>query len=495
MNKIYLILFFLTFSLCFSFQSHGQVPLPVKRFLALPELRGASFSLLAKDIENGEILYQYNSDKSLTPASVMKLVTTATALEILGEDFRFETTLEYDGEIRNGILHGNLYIRGGGDPTLGSSFFAEERSTYHPDNNTFLPQWIDALTKAGIHTINGSVISDERIFDQEGISRKWVYEDLGSYYGMGCYGISVFDNQYKLVLRTGMAGETPSIKHTLPAIEGLQFRNHLTAANIRTDSSYILGMPFIKERYLYGVVPAGKENFILRGDIPDPALFLAEYVTSGLLNAGFEITGSPSCFRLLAEKGNSPSGKRTRIHVTHSPTLAEIAGVTNRVSHNLYAEALLKTVGLTYQTGQNEVISSFDRGVKALLQYWKEKGLNTSSLQLYDGSGLAMTDKLNASFICDLLVYMKKQSTVETAYFNGIPRAGIDGSVRNFLKGSHLQGVSRLKSGSMTGIKAYAGYITKGDRTFAVALMVNSYPGEGRRVTKAVEQMLLSLFK
>lgn len=495
MRKIYLILFSLTFSLCFITPSRGQSPLPVKRFLALPELQGASFALLAKDVNSGEILYDYESDKNLTPASVMKLITTATAMELLGEDFRFETTLEYDGEIRAGVLQGNLYIRGGGDPTLGSSFFAADRSTYHPDNNTFLPQWIEALTKAGIHTINGSVISDERIFDHEGVSRKWVYEDLGSYYGMGCYGISVFDNQYKLLLRTGAVGGKPTVKHTVPAIEGLQFRNYLTAANVRTDSSYILGMPFVKERYLYGVVPAGRESFMLRGDIPDPALFLAEYVTSGLRNAGFEISDAPACFRILAEKGDIPTGKRTRIYTTYSPTLAEIAAMTNKVSHNLYADALLKTIGLTYTPDKNECISSFDRGVNVLLQYWQEKRLNTSSLQLYDGSGLAVTDKLSASFICDLLVYMKKQSPVGTAYINGIPRAGVEGSVRNFLKGSHLQGIARLKSGSMTGVKAYAGYIEKGDRTFAIALMVNSYPGEGHPVTKAIEQMLLALFK
>lgn len=494
MNKIYIFLFSLTFSLSFTPLSFGQVPQPLKQFLASPEMRGASFSLLAKDAETGEIMYSYDAARSLTPASVMKLTTTATALELLGEDFRFETTLEYDGQIKDGILYGNLYIRGGGDPTLGSSFFAKDRSTYHPDSNTFLPQWIDALTKAGIHTIEGSIISDERIFDNEGVSRKWLYEDLGSYYGMGCYGISVFDNQYKLVLRTGEAGSKPFIKHTIPEVEGLKFQNYLTAANVSSDSSYILGMPFVKERYLYGVVPSGRESLILKGDIPDPALFLAEYVIDGLTKAGFEITGKPSCFRILAQNKESAPGIRSRVCVTYSPTLAEIAGVTNEVSNNLYADALLKTIGLNYPVKDKEVISSFDRGLNILLQHWKEKGLNVSTLQLYDGSGLAATDKLTTEFICDLLSYMKKESSVANAYIKGIPRTGIEGSVRNFLKGSRLQGNARIKSGSMTGVKAYAGYIEKDGRTITFALIANSYPGEGRAVTKGIEQLLLSLF-
>lgn len=494
MNKAYPFLLGLVFWFSTAFPSWAQIPQPVKRFLSAPEMKGASFALVAKEVDSGNVLYAFDEDRSLIPASVMKLVTTATALELLGKDFRFETTLEYDGKIENGVLHGNLYIRGGGDPTLGSAFFAEDRNAYHPDANTFMPQWIDALTKAGIHTVNGRVIADERIFDTEGISRKWLYEDMGSYYGTGCYGLSVFDNQYKLMLRTGVAGSKPSIKQTAPAMESLRFHNYLTATSVSSDSSYILGMPFARERYLYGVVPAGRDNYILKGDIPDPALFLAEYVTDKLFQAGFEISEDPTCFRLLAEEGVVPTGQRTTVCVTLSPTLSKIAAKTNEVSHNLYAEALLKTLGLQYQPQNKEVISSTDRGVKTILNYWQAKGLDTSVLQLYDGSGLAATDKLTAEFICDLLIHMSKKSSVGEAFIQGIPRAGIEGSVRNFLKGSRLQGNTRLKSGSMSGVKAYAGYIQKDNRTYAVALMVNSYAGEGRPVTKAIENLLLSLF-
>lgn len=492
MNKVYFLLFALAFSFNAPFRSLAQPPQPVKRFISLSAMKGASFSLTAKDVDTGETVYSFDQGRSLIPASVMKLVTTAAALEILGEDFRFETTLEYDGSVENGVLNGNLYIRGGGDPTLGSAFFAKDRNTYHPNENTFLPQWIDALTKAGIHTVNGSVIADERIFDSEGVSRKWLYEDMGNYYAPGCYGISVFDNQYKLVLRTGK--NKPVIKHTIPSIPGLAFRNHLTSANVSTDSAFILGMPYAKERFLYGVVPSGRESYVLKGDIPEPALFLAEYVTEGLIDAGFEITENPSCFRLLAEQNALLAGKRTKICVTYSPALTEIAAKTNEVSHNLFADAMLKTLGLRYQPRSGEVISSFDRGARVVLRHWREKGLDTSVLQLYDGSGLAMADKLTTAFICDMLAYMKKTSPAGNAYAKGIPRAGQEGSVRNFMKGSRLQGAARLKSGSMTGVKAYAGYIEKEGRTYAVAVIVNSYAGEGRPVTKAIEQLFLTLF-
>ena len=174
-------------------------------------MQGASCSFLAKEVHSGDTLYAYDAGRMLPPASVLKVVTTATALELLGAEHRFATALEYDGVIAGQALKGNLYIRGSGDPTLGSSHFAPEQSNYTPGQNTFIPQWIEALRKQGVREITGSVISDESVFDSEGVSAKWVYEDLGSYYGAGCYGLSVFDNLYKLYLRTGSAGSKPEI--------------------------------------------------------------------------------------------------------------------------------------------------------------------------------------------------------------------------------------------------------------------------------------------
>ena len=177
---------------------------------------------------------------------MLKTVATATALEILGEDYRYPTTLEYDGILENGTLEGNLYIKGSGDPSLGSSHFA-------PGQNKFLSTWIAALQKAGIKHITGSVISDESIFDTEGVSIKWLREDMGNYYAPGSYGISIFDNMYKLSLQTGAAGTRPVLKGTEPDIPFIRFKNYLKAAPVSSDSAYIIGAPLDDVRYLYGV--------------------------------------------------------------------------------------------------------------------------------------------------------------------------------------------------------------------------------------------------
>lgn len=482
-NKIVL----LCLLICLHLLAGAQTPAPVKWLLQAPYMRGASFSLVVKDVQEGRTVYSYDTDRLQSPASVLKTVATATALEILGEDYRYPTTLEYDGILENGTLEGNLYIKGSGDPSLGSSHFA-------PGQNKFLSTWIAALQKAGIKHITGSVISDESIFDTEGVSIKWLREDMGNYYAPGSYGISIFDNMYKLSLQTGAAGTRPVLKGTEPDIPFIRFKNYLKAAPVSSDSAYIIGAPLDDVRYLYGVLPANREAYVLKGDIPDPALYLARYLTDQLQQKGIRVDGSPSCYRIEVEENRWKKGERKEIVTTYSPTLREIASVCNHVSHNLYADALVKTVGLQYKPRRNEMISSFGRGVQVVKEYWEKKGLDVFPLRMNDGSGLAPADKVSAGFMGELLVYMATESAVSDAFIASLPQAGIEGSVRNFLKGSKLQGKAHLKSGGITGVRSYAGYITKDGKTYAVAVFSNNYSCSMSRMTGALEKLLLQLF-
>ena len=482
-NKIVL----LCLLICLHLLAGAQTPAPVKWLLQAPYMRGASFSLVVKDVQEGRTVYSYDTDRLQSPASVLKTVATATALEILGEDYRYPTTLEYDGILENGTLEGNLYIKGSGDPSLGSSHFA-------PGQNKFLSTWIAALQKAGIKHITVAVISDESIFDTEGVSIKWLREDMGNYYAPGSYGISIFDNMYKLSLQTGAAGTRPVLKGTEPDIPFIRFKNYLKAAPVSSDSAYIIGAPLDDVRYLYGVLPANREAYVLKGDIPDPALYLARYLTDQLQQKGIRVDGSPSCYRIEVEENRWKKGERKEIVTTYSPTLREIASICNHVSHNLYADALVKTVGLQYKPRRNEMISSFGRGVQVVKEYWEKKGLDVFPLRMNDGSGLAPADKVSAGFMGELLVYMATESAVSDAFIASLPQAGIEGSVRNFLKGSKLQGKAHLKSGGITGVRSYAGYITKDGRTYAVAVFSNNYSCPMSRMTRALEKLLLQLF-
>ncbi len=482
------------FLICFFSSLTAQVPQPILQLLKADYMKGASFSLIAKEVKTGEILYSYDEQRQVIPASVLKTVTTATALELLGNDYRFPTYIEYDGEIVNGVLTGNLYIKGSGDPTLGSAHLVADRNTYTLDQNTFIPQWIAGIKEAGIKSITGAVIADESIFDTEGISPKWLWEDMGSYYGAASYGLNVFDNLFHLELSTGNAGEQPAILRTKPEMKSLNLYNHLVTASVATDSAFIMGAPYSTERYLYGVVPVNRNPLIIKGDIPNPPLFLAEYLNESLHKNGITIEGKPSCSSI--DRGEKQITKDRKVLITtYSPPLSKIVRITNERSHNLYADAVFKTLGLSYQSQRGEFLSSYGKASKAVEKFWKEKGMDISTLWMYDGSGLASTDKVSAAFMGEMLTYMATRSPESEAFMQSFPKVGQEGTVRNFLRGSSLQGRAVLKSGGMSRVKSYAGYITKDRKQYAVAVFVNNYNCEGREMTRALEKLLLALFE
>jgi D-alanyl-D-alanine carboxypeptidase/D-alanyl-D-alanine-endopeptidase (penicillin-binding protein 4) len=479
------IIFILVVGLLFFFPGKAQTHPAMKRFLAASYMKGASVSIMIKDVNNGAVIYSYDADREVIPASVIKTVTTATALEILGENFRYETAIMYDGYIQNGILDGNIYIRGSGDPTLGSSDMGSDR-------NKIIREWITAIKNAGIKEITGRVIADESIFDMEGISMKWMHEDLGSYYGQGSYGLNIYDNRYSLFLNTGEPDSKPSIERSEPDMSSVFFHNYLITKKTAKDSTYIVGYPYVNERYLYGVVPTNRSGYKLSGDIPEPALFLSVYVTELLKKENIKITEAPSCYRILFQEGKWNRQDRKIITTTYSPPLKDLVRITNHVSHNLYADALLKTIGLKYKS--DDVASSFDKGIKLVYKHWENKGIKTSSLWMFDGSGLAPADKITANFLCELLSYMATKSDVSKTFVESIPRAGMEGTVKNTLKGSTLQGKTRLKSGSMNRIRSYAGYVTKENKQYAVVILVNNFSCKQNQIKTDMEQLLLSLF-
>lgn len=471
----------------------AQVPQPIRQLLNHKDMQGASLSLSVRDVTNGQTLYSYDAGRELTPASVFKLITTATALETLGPDYRYATTLAYTGEIHAGTLNGDLYIQGSGDPSLGSAHGVVNRNSFTLEQARFIPQWIDALRKAGIERITGDIIADDTVFDTEGISPKWLLEDLGNYYGAGSYGLNIFDNLYHLHLSTGAVGERPRILGTEPEISSLHFYNYSLAGAVTTDSAFVRGGPYDDNRYLYGIVPAHKKLYTIKGDMPDPPLFLAQYLRKRLLREGIGVEKEARSMRQIEPDARAGKERHTVI-TTYSPTLRELVRITNERSHNLYADALCKTIGLNYPVKKGQVISSFEKGTQTIFSFWQEKGLDTSALHIYDGSGLAATDKVSAGFITDLLVYMAAQSTRSEAYIHSLPIAGQEGTVRNFLRGTSLDGKARLKSGGMSRVRSYAGYIQHDGKRYAVAVIVNNYNCEGRQIIRAIEQLLVALF-
>lgn len=448
---------------------------PVAGFLNSKLLENANISLLVKDVNTGQTICKSRAQNVATPASTMKIVTTATALELLGPDFRFETRLEIDGSLdKDGTLDGNLYIRGGGDPTLGSDKLGDK---------DFLPKWFAAVKAAGIKNINGRIIADVSIFDQQVINPKWTWQDMGNYYAPGIHGISYLDNTYRMVFRSGKIGTTPEILRSEPDIPGLNVDNHLKGTSIDHDNGYFYGAPFSLDRSIYGEIPANRNEFVVKGDIPNPGLLLAMHLQTCLSDSGISVNELPVV-------QTYPTGHGKIIHTHFSPTLREIITETNIKSNNHFAEYIFKYIGA--KTGKS---GTTDDAIDTINKYWKLKGLPVDQLFQFDGSGLSPCDAVSANFFVELLTYMKTESRYADDFYNSLPVNGGRGTLSTLLVNTSLEGKVHAKSGTIESVKCYAGYIELKNRTLVFALMVNNANGTSREVVNQMEDFLLQVAK
>ena len=433
---------------------------------------GASIGFIITDLATEKTLVSKNAETCLTPASVSKVITTATALELLGANFQFETSLQYDGTLENGILNGNLYICGGGDPTIGSKHFQDD----------FLVSWFNVLQTKGIKQITGAIIADAQIFDNEPLPIGYTWTDIGNYYASGTYGLSAFDNMLSVFFKSGKVGTTPTITKISPEIDDLKIENFLISKKGVGDSASFFGIPYDNKLQIFGAIEADTANFAVKADIPNPPIFLAKTFSEYLSSNGIKVSGKVSDIPPF-------SVKKTLLYRHFSPPLSEIVKITNFMSNNMFAEHIFKILSAK-DCGQASVSAS----IETVKNYWKSKGLNVNTLFISDGSGLSPHSAVCPKFINDLLIFMYKNSKNSTIFFESLPIAGQNGTVRNFLKTTKLNGKAHLKSGSIARVQCYAGYIVMGKNIYAITVMVNNFSGNRKDAVKEIEKMILKYF-
>ena len=441
-------------------------------FLQNPITQHANIGISIVNLTTGESVASYRSDNLIPPASVIKLLTTATALEVLGSDYCFPTVLEYTGSISEGTLHGNLYIHGYGDPMLGSG------------SQTFLTDWVRAVKAAGISEIDGRIIADMSLFDGDAINPGWLYEDAGNYYAPGIFALAYMDNTLNVQLRSGPIGSVAEVVRTIPAIDSLKFENHIRCTQIEYDGAYVHGLPYQQVRYLTGSIPSNHGLFGVQSDIPNPGLLLAQHLTSTLRRMGVSVTKEAS---YLSETDRT---HRTELHRHMGQPLAYIVKKTNMKSVNLYAEMLFRVLGTRIA-----VPGTIHNSDNFIHNYWRNRAVDISSAILKDGCGLAPQDGISADSFVQLLQYMDRSPQRE-AFYASLPVSGKSGTLTGFLAGTPLEGRVHAKSGTIAGTKNFAGYIEmpNGQR-LAFAILVNSAQGKARNIQPIIARYLLDVYK
>jgi len=458
-------------------------PTLLDSFLKSSSVKNAAVSICIADATNDSILLSANQQLCVVPASVQKLVTSAAALEILGGDYKFITTIWADGSIANGKLTGDLIITGGGDPTLGSENFGKIE-----EKKKFLSEWAYWIRKAGIDTIAGDIIADSYSYSDQDVPGSWLWEDLGNHYGATATGISVYDNIFELIFNVPTAvGQPVAVIKTIPDIPGLTLKNEVLSSSNKGDNANVFGSPFDTYRLIKGTLPAGSPRYSVKASIPDPALLLASELKKVLTDSMIVVAGDIARRKVVAPEAID-TGKIVALWI--SPSLFEITEKMNKESINLYAETLMKQIGLTL-SGDGSTVS----GTTAIKDFWTKNGIDTQNLFLADGSGLSRANALSSKTLVDVLLYMKNKSKWFDTYKNSIPLTGVEGTQKYYFQNSVLKGKAHAKTGSMTRVRSMAGYMTtQGGRQIAFAIIINNYNSNASFVKSQMEELLERIY-
>ncbi len=442
-------------------------------------LENAGIGIYVIDVESGKELASTDPQLSLVPASTLKLLTTGAALEILGADYRFKTQLAYSGEIKNDTLFGDIVITGGGDPALGSHYFED-----HYLENHFLDVWMDSLKQSGIQYINGDIIADASIYEEQTIPNTWVWEDIGNYFGAGACALSVYDNMFRIHMSSPVEpNQQTQILYTEPDIPGIKFKNQVISSEIQKDRAYVFGSPMDNDRTIRGTIPFGRSDFEIKASIPNPPSLLGLQLKQKLNSLGICISGKVHV--LTTSKYNHITFP---IAETLSPTLIEIIDVTNHESVNLFAEHLLKHLAYV-ETG----LGSIEKGLEIVTDFWNEKGIGESGFFMADGSGLSRFNAITARQIVDVLAYLKTYSPEGDAFIDSLPTVP-NGTLYYFHARNFPNNSLHAKSGSMTRVRCFAGQITMSSGKDALfAIFLNNFSCSQSEAIQSIENLLTEI--
>lgn len=455
---------------------------------SIPVLQGAIWGGTATYVDNpNQPLFALHENTRLTPASTLKLLTTAAALETFGPDYRFETRLYAQTQPdEQGVLHGNLYLQGGADPTLGSA-----RVTGGQPWEQVVEQWVKAIRKAGITKVTGAVVADVSAFEGPSITPKVNWENMGNYFAAPasplCFNDNLFEIHFKPQLRPNQLTE---IAGTTPALPQLQLQNFVTTdGKTKKDNAYVYGAPEQYNVKIFGTIPTNLNGFTIKAALPDPALFAAQALQNALTENNIPVLSAAQTTTQAPDYT-----KQQRLHTYYSPRLKDIVVIVNKRSFNLYADMLLRNLAL--KEGKK---GSLENGLQTLREFLQKHHIATvNDTVLYDGSGLARDNLLTPQTLLNTLVYMAKSPYFDI-YYHSLATPDDRGDLlllRRFLKPFKKVEQVRLKGGTIDGVKAAAGYVhDKDGKLIAFVLMANNLASKDESLLRMHETIIKQLLQ
>lgn len=463
----------------------------IREVISRPEFDSSRLALKVASLDTGRVLFEQDSRKWMQPASNIKLFTVATALDRLTPDYRFITSVYAPARPdAAGTVRGDLVVYGRGDPTFAVRF--------NPEGNTDYSFAIDALAAdiqaAGVRRVEGDLVGDESYFNGPPLSPGWEWDDLQWYYGAEVSALTVNDNSVDLFVKPGALVGAPARITLGPSTSLVTIIDRTTTTERGTTRDLsvnrALGQNTIEIR---GRVPLDDRGYTASIAVSRPAMLFASMLRTSLERRGVVFTGQT---RTVDAQGRVekplPVSSLVEIAARKSPPLSVIAAQTLKPSQNLYAELLLHTLGKLSGSADPK-LSSEDAGAQVVRNFLTQAGIDPAGLVMLDGSGLSRADLITPDTTLQLLVYMNRHR-FGSEFRLALPVAGVDGTLRNRMKGTPAQGNVRAKSGTLGTATSLSGYVfsAAGER-LVFSLMINNPPRDSNPHTEFTDAVAVLL--
>ena len=443
----------------------ARVRAAVDEILSDPDLPTAFWGLVVRDARTGRVVLSRNAEKSFLPASNLKILTTATALDALGPDFRYTTRLYDLGSVSaDGTFTGDLVVRGSGDPTFGSDGRGDP-----------LAAWAEALAEAGVRRVVGRIVGDDDAFEDARYGEGWDVTHIATEsYAPAAGGLVWHDNLVGIEIAGTAAGQPVRFESDPPGFVTLR-GDVRTGGRGRLDVERTLGTD---EFRLRGVVPTGYRG-TLEVPVANPTLYAVYSLADRLADAGIDVSGA-ELVDIDDLDGGLDYGDARPLRVSVSPPLSEIVEQINRESDNLYAEQVFRTLG-------GGAVDAAEGRVQAFVT---EAGADGDALSVVDGSGLSRKDLVTPDALAAVLRVMRAHPARE-AFLRSLPEGGGGGStLRNRLGGVSV----RAKTGSLQAVRCLAGYVNGPDGTpYVFVLMANNYTARSGPIAAAQDRIVRAI--
>ncbi|MEQ1757762.1 MAG: D-alanyl-D-alanine carboxypeptidase/D-alanyl-D-alanine-endopeptidase [Vicinamibacterales bacterium] len=444
-----------------------QLARDIDAVLASPGVTRGTWGIAVRSLDTSESIFEHNARSLLVPASVAKLAALAAAVDAVGWDFRFETSLRATGEVVDGVLQGDLIVVGSGDPSIGGR--AGEG----------FAAWVDAIKQAGITRVEGRLIGDDDAIDEPRPGAMWAWDDLGYTSGALFGALNYGENRMLVTVVPGEPG-TPTTLSVPPGAEDRPLINRSTTGPAGSPALlWPEQRPGETALTIAGSLPAGSGSIRMFISAGDPTRWFVRTLGHELRTAGIAVSGGAIDIDDLSPKPDPSSGRV--IYLQQSRSLGELARPMLKDSINLYSEAIFRmSTGLTGGRTNDEALEA----LKERMVSW---GLEADGLQVVDGSGLSRRDGIAADALLGVLTRMFDR-TFESPWMTGLPIGGRDGSLVNRLKGGRAESNVRGKTGTMSNIRSLAGYVfTRDHEPLAFVILVNNFEGTGQQAQAAID--------